>query len=176
MAAVNARSLIGKLNTTCRRALEGAAGLCMSRTHFNLKLEHLMLKLLESNDTDLPPVLKHFGASLDKVRAEIERSLGRMKTGSSSAPPLTSGILDVVREAWTLASLEYGAYHIRSGHLLVALATDSNLSLKLQSMSPELAKIPAERLQKEFPNLVANSVESAPEPGDLAAADAGQQG
>jgi type VI secretion system protein VasG len=163
MAAVQPRSLIGKLNATCRRALEGAAGLCMSRTHYAIEVEHWLLKLLEQADTDLPPILKYYGTSVDRVRTDLERALGRMKTGSSGAPALTPGILDVVREAWTLASLEYGAYSVRSGHLLVALATDSTLSLKLQSMSGELAKIPAEKLQKELPNLVAKSVENEEE-------------
>ena len=49
---------------------------------------------------------------------------------------------------------------MRSRPVLVALATDSNLSLKLQSMSPELAKIPPEKLQKELPNLLGKSVEN----------------
>jgi len=52
MAAVQPRSLIGKLNATCRRALEGAAGLCMSRTHYAVEVEHWLLKLLEQSDTE----------------------------------------------------------------------------------------------------------------------------
>src|SRR5262249_43088795 len=172
MAAVQPRSLIGKLNATCRRALEGAAGLCMSRTHYAVEVEHWLLKLLEQSDIDLPPILKYYGTSVDRVRSDLERTLGRMRTGSSGAPALTPGILDVVREAWTLASLEYGAYSVRSGHLLVALATDSTLSLKLQSMSPELAKIPAEKLQKEFLNLVGKSVENEEEAAAASSASA----
>ena len=42
---VNLKSLIGKLNDTCRSALEGAAGLCLSRTHYDVEIEHLLLKL-----------------------------------------------------------------------------------------------------------------------------------
>ena len=41
------KSLIGKLNENARRGLEGAAGLCLSRTHFNVEIEHYLLKLLE---------------------------------------------------------------------------------------------------------------------------------
>ena len=32
---VNLKSLVGKLNDTCRRSLEEAAGLCLSRTNYN---------------------------------------------------------------------------------------------------------------------------------------------
>ena len=40
MAAVDLKSLVGRLNETCRRALEAAAGLTLSRTHYNVEIEH----------------------------------------------------------------------------------------------------------------------------------------
>ena len=48
MAQLNLKGLIGKLNETCRRSLEAAAGLCLSRTNYNVEIEHWLLKLLES--------------------------------------------------------------------------------------------------------------------------------
>jgi type VI secretion system protein VasG len=33
---VNLKSLIGKLNTPTRSALEAAAGLCLARTHYDV--------------------------------------------------------------------------------------------------------------------------------------------
>jgi type VI secretion system protein VasG len=38
MVSVNLKSLIGKLNETCRRSLEGAAGLCLTRTNYNVEI------------------------------------------------------------------------------------------------------------------------------------------
>ena len=38
--SVNLKSLIGKLNTQTRSTLEAAAGLCLSRTHYNIEIEH----------------------------------------------------------------------------------------------------------------------------------------
>ena len=55
MATVNLKELVGKLNDTCRRSLEGAAGLCLSRTNYNVEIEHWLLKLLELPNTDLAP-------------------------------------------------------------------------------------------------------------------------
>ena len=37
------RSLIAKLNEPTRNALEGAAGLCLSRTHYDIEVEHLLM-------------------------------------------------------------------------------------------------------------------------------------
>jgi type VI secretion system protein VasG len=60
MPHLNLKQLVGKLNDTCRRALEGAAGLCMSRTNYNVEIEHWLLKLLEVPNTDLAAILRGF--------------------------------------------------------------------------------------------------------------------
>src|SRR5271166_5076316 len=106
MAAVNPRSLIEKLNTTCRRAMESAAGLCMSRTHFHVEIEHWLLKLLEAPNNDLAIVLRHYGLDSTKVARELDKTLGQFKTGNSRAPDLTDELLDAIREAWLFSSLE----------------------------------------------------------------------
>ena len=49
---VNLKSLIGKLNHPARTALESAAGLCLSRTHYNIEIEHYLAKLLDQADGD----------------------------------------------------------------------------------------------------------------------------
>ena len=49
---VNVRSLIGKLNDPTRSALEAAAGFCLSRTHYDVEIEHYLMKLLDAGDTD----------------------------------------------------------------------------------------------------------------------------
>ena len=58
--SVNLKSLIGKLNDTTRDALEAAAGLCLSRTHYDIEIEHFLMKLLDATDTDFAPHLAAF--------------------------------------------------------------------------------------------------------------------
>ena len=38
---VNLKSLVGRLNDVCRNALESAAGLCLSRTNYDVEIEHV---------------------------------------------------------------------------------------------------------------------------------------
>ena len=48
---LNLKALIGKLNHQARATLEGAAGLCLSRTHYDIEIEHYLMseeKLIES--------------------------------------------------------------------------------------------------------------------------------
>ena len=48
----NLRALTAKLNPAVRNALENAAGLCLSRTHYNVEIEHLLTKLLDTVNND----------------------------------------------------------------------------------------------------------------------------
>jgi type VI secretion system protein VasG len=169
MATLNLKALVGKLNPTCRRALEAAAGLCLSRTNYNVEVEHWLLKLLEPSDTDLPRVLQHFEIDKAKVARELTRSLDQLKTGNARAPELSADLLDLMREAWVLTSLEYQSSRIRSGFLLAALFGDRTLSARLGKVSPELAKISGEKLQREVAALVSGTVEDQVAPGEAAA-------
>ena len=45
MTQVNLKELVGKLNDTCRMALESAAGLCLSRTNYNIEIEHWLAEV-----------------------------------------------------------------------------------------------------------------------------------
>jgi type VI secretion system protein VasG len=170
MAGITPRNLIDKLNNTCRNALMSAAGLCLSKTHFNVEIEHWMVKLFELPNTDLPVIFKQYEANLIVAKREMEAALGRFKTGNGRPPELSFEVLDLIREAWVFASLEYGAQSIRSGYLLSALLNDRTLGLRMRASVPELARIPADKLQKEVHTLLQNAVMSE-ESQDLASGD-----
>src|ERR1022692_382554 len=105
--AVNLRALIGKLNSTSRNALEGAAGLCLSRTHYDVEIEHFLMKLLDATGSDFAFIAKHFGVDKSRLSAELTRSLDKLKSGNARTPALSPSVLKMLREAWTLGSLEY---------------------------------------------------------------------
>jgi type VI secretion system protein VasG len=157
------------LNASCRRALEGAAGLCLSRTNYNVEIEHWLVKLLEPANSDLSRIFRQYDVDPARVGRELTRTLDQLKTGNARAPELSVEIMDLMREAWVLTSLEMGAYQIRSGYLLAALLSDRTLSLRARSSSAELAKIPGDRLVKEVKAVVAGSSEDAAEPGQVPA-------
>ncbi|MFL5246123.1 MAG: type VI secretion system ATPase TssH [Gemmataceae bacterium] len=164
MIPLSPRALVSKLNSTCRRALEAAAGLCLSRTNYNVEIEHWFIKLLEAPDSDLSAILRHYDVDPSRVGREITRSLDKLKTGNARAPELSLEILDLIREAWVLGSLEFGASRLRSGFLLTALLNDRQLGPRARTSSPELAKISSEKLLQELKALLPGSKEDAGEP------------
>jgi type VI secretion system protein VasG len=171
MTSTKLKSLVGKLSPLCTRALEAAAGLCLSRTNYNVEVEHWLLKLLEAPDSDLARVCKHYDVDPARAGRELTRALDQLRTGNARAPELSLEVLRLMQEAWSLATLEYGSFSIRSGHLLTALLTEQTLAARAKASSPELAKIPADALQKDLPALIQGSAEdktAAPAPGAAA--------
>ena len=160
MATVNLKALIGKLNSTCTRTLEGAAGLCLSRSNYNVEVEHWFLKLLEGSQTDIQAILKAFNVDVSRLTADLTKSIDRLKTGNSSQPLLSQHIVDMVREAWVLGSIDFGASVARSGYLLLALISDRSLVQIAHQISPEFSKISAEKLARDLPAIVADTSEA----------------
>ena len=153
------KSLMGKLNDTSRTALEGALGLCVNRTHFDVEIEHLLLKLMETTDTDIDHILRHFEINGDRLNKDLTRSLNRFKTGNSRNPSLSSQLIKLVEEAWLKSSLEYSSAKIRSGHLLVALLSNEDLAKLAQDMSADFGNISVETLVKNFGPIAEGSSE-----------------
>jgi type VI secretion system protein VasG len=164
VASVNPRSLLDKLNKTCRKAVEGAIGLCMARTNYNVELEHWFLKLLEPTNTDLARVLRQSDVDPARLAKELTQTLDQQKRGNAKAPAFGLDVLDLISEAWVLASLEYKGHVVRSGHLITALVTHPSLARRARGEWPSLDKINGEQLQKELPRLMQGSVEDQEEP------------
>lgn len=156
---VNLKSLVGRLNDTCRSALEDAAGLCLSRTNYDVEIEHLLMKFLEKDDTDLHKICTHFEVNIDRLTKDVNTSLDRLKTGNTRTPSLSERIPDWVQDAWLLASIEFGAGKVRSGHMLLALLQDSSLSRIASDISKEFTHISVETLSADFAKITADSEE-----------------
>jgi type VI secretion system protein VasG len=161
MAVSNLKSLIGKLNETCRSALESAAGLCLSQTHYDVDIEHFLIKLLEMSDTDILKILKHFEVNDAHLVADLTRTIESFKTGNARTPALSPRIPRMIKEAWLLASVEYQTPQIRSGQVLLALLDSDDFSRMLISSSDTLKKISVETLKSSLMDLTAGSGEDA---------------
>jgi type VI secretion system protein VasG len=156
---VNLRSLIGKLTPGTRAATEAAAGLCLARTHYNVEIEHYLIKLLDTTDGDFAAIAKH--AELDKSRlaADLTRAIDRFKTGNGRTPGFSPDLLEVLKQAWVIATIEFGASQIRTGFTVLSLIGTDRLAPIVREISRELQKISAEDLRKNFHKIVQGSKE-----------------
>ena len=161
MTQVDLKRLIAKLNPTCRHALENAAGFCLSRTNYNVEIEHWLAKLAEGSKTDLHAILPTFGADPGRLMAELLRVIDRLKTGNSRPPALSPNLVDLIRAAWLIGSVDFGETMVRSAHVLCALANDDSLAPGLRDASSELGKISAEELRANVGAIVGDTDEAA---------------
>jgi type VI secretion system protein VasG len=158
---LNLKSLIGKLNDTSRSALEAAAGLCLSRTHYDIEIEHYLSKLVDSPDGDFARIAKFFEVDKSRLTTELSRSLDKLKSGNARTPALSPTLLKMLTEAWTIGSIDFNAGQIRTGYTVLALASNEELARLMRDISKEFQKIQADSLRKDFVNIVAESHEEA---------------
>ena len=79
---VNLRSLISKFNPALRNTTEAAAGYCLSRTNYDVEIEHFLLKLLDSVDTDFAAIARHAELNTSRIAAALNHAIDRFKTGN----------------------------------------------------------------------------------------------
>ncbi|MGH9947167.1 MAG: type VI secretion system ATPase TssH [Pyrinomonadaceae bacterium] len=157
---VNLKSLVGRLNDVTRNALEGAAGLCLSRTNYDVEVEHILAKLLEHDDTDLHKIAKHYEVNIDRLNKDVSVALDRLKSGNSRTPGLSDRIPKWFQDSWLLASVDFGAARVRSGHLILALLVNESFARIAREVSKEFAHISPEDLQTKLPEITADSAEA----------------
>ena len=167
--SINLKALVGKLNDTTRNVLQAAAGLCLSRTHYDIEIEHYLLKLTDVDDGDLVRILKAFGVNKSRLTADLTRSLDKLKSGNARTPALSPTLVKMFTEAWTLGSIDYAAGQIRSGFTILALVTNDELIRLIREVTREFDMIQVESLRKDFYAIIAGSKEDAlTSPLDLA--------
>ena len=159
--SVNLRGLIAKLNPTTRGAVEAAAGLCLSRTHYDVEVEHYLVKLLDSTDSDFAFIIRQYALDRSRLASDLAKSLDQLKTGNARTPAFSPHLARMLTEAWTVGSIDYGAAQVRTGHTIIALLADDDLSRMVKEISREFTKIALESLRKDLPAITAQSAEEA---------------
>ncbi len=157
--ALNLKALIGKLNEFTRKALESSAGLCLARTHYDIEVEHYLLKLLDQPDGDFARIASRFGLDKSRLTGELNRSLDKIKTGNARTPSISPTVLKMMTEAWTIGSIDFNAGQIRTGFTVLALVSNEELNRLIRDVSREMLKIEAETLRKDFLAIVEGSEE-----------------
>ena len=160
MHAGNMRRLLEKLNDTCARALENAAVMAAARSDYEVRIEHLLVKLLDSDlRNDLQQVMAHTGADAGALFDEQMQALSRLRTANPDRPVFSARLVQWLEQAWLASSLHYGAEKIRSVALLDAL-----LELLPRMGEPActaLQGISLEALREQHAALTRGSVEVA---------------
>jgi type VI secretion system protein VasG len=123
MQVVDFAPLVSRLNTSCRGALENAAGTCLSRTHYEITVEHLMARLLEDPQGDVQLILKQAGIDPGRVMRALDQTIEAFKTGNGGKPQFSPLLPELFADGWLIASVELFENRIRSGALFAAFVS-----------------------------------------------------
>ncbi len=158
MLTVDIKSLLGRLNPFCTRCLEAAAGLCVSRTHYEVTLEHFMAKLLEEDQSDLPVILRHYDMDPGRLSKGIDHALEEFKSGNGAKPVFSPLLMEWFQESWLITSVDLDEQMIRSGALLLTLVNNPARFGAGQFLD-QLEAITFDGLKGEFWDIVKSSIE-----------------
>ncbi len=161
--------------------MESAAGLCLSHTHYEVDLEHFLIKLMEMPNTDLQKILRYFEINETRLISDLTKTLEGFKTGNARTPALSPRIPVMIQEAWVVASIDFLQPNIRSGHILLALLANNETARILTGSSESFKKVSVETLTENFSDLTAGSAEDSDigpmaTPGDKAGVPASVPG
>lgn len=148
MININLKSLVDKMSPYMRDSLEGAAGLCLAHSQYNVELEHWLLKLLDISDTDFVTLLEKHDVNPGNVAKQLAGTISRFRSGSSRPAALAPSIVEAAKNAWMLASVDYAQPVVSSGHLLAALLLEDSTRRQLLESCPELKEIAPESIRE----------------------------
>jgi type VI secretion system protein VasG len=156
----NLKTLISKLNDPCRKAAERAASLTLSRGHFEVDIEHLLMALLEQPKSDLSLLARRFEIAPTELQNDLERELSGVKAGNTRTPVFSARLPLLLEHAWLIASLDASHARIRSGHLVLALLTEPGLQQMALRASKLFAKFSVEEIKHKLAEITAGSDEA----------------
>lgn len=156
----NLKILITKLSDHARLCLEKSANTCINQQNYEIEIEHFFLELLSHNQlNDVQLLLKNYKLSKEALLDDLNESLFQLNKGNSRTPIFATSIIRLLEQAWLLASAEKEPI-IRSGHLLVALLTASDLYQIAMRSSSIFELIPIDTMKHQFLDLCQESIEN----------------
>jgi len=120
----NVKQLLDKLNDHTISQFDAAAGFALTNRHYEIGWEHLCMKYMDHAKGDIPLICKSLNISENNLKNALEQSLTYYRTGNTGRPSFSPRLIELIEQAWMIASIECNAQKIRSAHLMAALFTE----------------------------------------------------
>jgi type VI secretion system protein VasG len=178
MGEISRSNLFSKLDALAYKAIEGATVFCKLRGNPYVELVHWIQQILQTPDSDLHRIVRHFEIDPSRLAKDITDSLDRLPRGATSISDLSSHVENAVERGWVYATLMFGEPRVRTGHLVVGMLKTPSLRNALIAISRQFEAIKPDVLTDDFPRIVKGSPEeklaasegSAAAPGEASGA------
>lgn len=150
--------LVERLNPICRHMLEEAAALCVNHQGAEIRIEHLLLKMLDTPLSDVRQILKRAEVEVEELKILLQPSAADNGYGQGY-PSFSPLLVEWLQDSWLLASAELQHGQLRSGVMLLVLLMTPQRYLP-GSVTRLLANINRELLRQQFDEWVKESAET----------------
>ena len=161
MSEINRAALFGKLNSLAYKAIEGATVFCKLRGNPYVELVHWIQQLLQTPESDIHRIVKHFELDPSRLAKDVTDALDRLPRGATSISDLSSHVENAVERGWVYATLMYGDSQVRTGYLMVGMVKTPSLRNALSAISKQFDLIKPDTLTDDLPKIVKGSAEDA---------------
>ncbi len=172
MSEISRSTLFGKLNSLAYTAIESATVFCKLRGNPYVELVHWIQQILNTSDSDLHHIVRHFELDPSRLAKDLTDALDRLPRGASSISDLSAHVENAVERGWVFATLMFGDSQVRTGYLLIGMLKTPSLRNALIAISRQFEAVKADALTENFAAIVSGS----PEERLSAAAGAGAPG
>lgn len=159
MLRVELSALVGRLNHVAREGLEQAAVLCAERQGPEVTCSHLMLALLDQPLCDLRCLLGTLAIDDHDWRAILTEECRPAREPAVTTPSFSPLLVELLQDAWLLASAEYDHRELRTGVIFTALLHNASRYLSDRSATL-LAEVNRENLRRHLDAMTADSAET----------------
>jgi len=159
MSEISRSSLFGKLNSLAYKAIEGATVFCKLRGNPYVELVHWIQQILQTQDSDVLRIVRHFELDPSRLAKDITDALDRLPRGATSISDLSSHVENAVERGWVYATLMFGESRVRTGHLMIGMIKTPSLRNALIAISRQFEKIKSDTLTDDFSRIVNGSPE-----------------
>jgi type VI secretion system protein VasG len=159
MTEISRSALFGKLNSLAYKAIEGATVFCKLRGNPYVELVHWIQQILQTPDSDMHRIIRHFEVDGSRLAKDITEALDRLPRGATSISDLSMHVENAVERGWVYSTLMFGDVRVRTGHLMVGILKTPSLRNALLAISRHFEAVKAETLTEQFDRIVAGSPE-----------------
>jgi type VI secretion system protein VasG len=160
MTDISRTALFGKLNPLAYRAVEGATVFCKLRGNPYVELVHWLHQILQTQDSDLHRIIRHFGLDASRLAADLTAALDRLPRGATAIQDFSPLIEETIERAWVFATLQFQRTQIRSSHLLLGILKTTALRNALLATSRQWDRVKPDDLADAITDALADSPEA----------------
>ena len=153
MINIELQNLIKRLTPELKFSLEESAGECLSRHHFSIELEHWFYKLFQNQKLGWIGAAEYSEFDRSVLIERLNESLARYAKGSEQTPSLSTQLVDLLKDAWLLATLNHEQASINEFHLLLVLKQRSGMGSYAGALSDWVNAISTEWLKGQAKKL-----------------------